>query len=177
MIVLALDLATVTGYAVGCASEAPRSASVRLKDKGEDRPVAFSNFISWLEAKLKFERPILIVKEAPLKLGGFWAASNSEANVRIQFGLHAIAEGMAARFGISVRDVQAATVRKHFLGQSRFGDRESTKAAVVQRCHLLGLMPKHCFDDNRADALAIHFWACSVFGNTGNDKNLLLRDS
>jgi hypothetical protein len=90
---------------------------------------------------------------------------NAESTVRAHAGYHAIVDGLCVRFGIPWDDVADSTVRKHFLGRAHLNSREETKAGVVARCHLLKLMPADCDDDNRADALAIHDWACANYGS------------
>lgn len=172
--ILALDLATRVGWACGRPGEYPRSGIIILKKTGEPRGVAFGNFIAWLQSKISDERSALIVKEAPMALQAFRMVSSSEDNVRLQLGLHAIIEAMAQRFGVEIEDVSASTVRKHFIGQSNMGERAATKRAVVQRCHILRLMPRECVDDNRADALAIHDWACAIYGRRPYGSNNLV---
>ena len=164
MKVMAFDLATHSGWACGSSGEQPRSGVITLKKAGARREVAFANFVAWLQERIPEHQPDLIVKEAPLALEAFHIVRSSEDNVRIQFGLHAILEAMAERFGVDVLDAPMASVRKHFIGHSHMGERAKTKGAVVQRCHVLGYMPKDCMDDNRADALAVWDWACAVHG-------------
>lgn len=172
--ILALDIATRCGFALGFAGAVPRSGTVVLKRPDEPREVAFSNLIFWLNDTLgRQPRPALIVKEAPFHLGAFAKRGNSEAAVLLTYGLHAVVEGVAHRWGVPVEDVSDQTVRKHFIGKSRMGDRKQTKDAVVQRCRVLGLIPKDCKDDNRADACAIHDWAAATLaGRTPRELHL-----
>src|SRR5947209_2098721 len=135
-IILALDLAVKTGFAVGKAGDCPRSGWTALKDKAQPRQIAFNNLICWLDVRLRNDRPSLIVKEAAFPLQAYRDKANSEARVRMDYGLHAIVEGMASRFSIKVEDVHPSTVRKHFVGTGRMGERELTKGMVVNRCHV-----------------------------------------
>jgi hypothetical protein len=162
--ILALDIATRCGFALGSPGAIPRSGTVVLKRPDEPREVAFANFMFWLSARLNIEKPALIVKEAPFHLGAFAKVGNSEAAVKLTYGLHAIAEGLARRYGIRIESVADQTVRCHFIGKGRLGDRKATKAAVVERCQVLKLMPRECTDDNRADAIATWDWAAATFG-------------
>ena len=167
-IIWGLDLATRTGFACGapgCA--APRSGTVILKRKGEGRQVAFANLIAFLGREWSAERPALVVKEASLSLEAFKQLGMSEDQVRLQFGLHSIVEGLAVRFGVPIgvnpatgRDPTDSTIRKHFLGIGKLGTRAETKAAVITRCRLLKMMPDDG-DDDRADAIATFDWACA----------------
>jgi len=168
MMIFALDLATKSGFAYGLPGAVPRSGSVILKKPNEGRAVAFANLIAFLAAEWTIARPALVVKEAALALEAFKTLGMSEANVRLQYGLHSIVEGMAVRFKVPIglnpatgNDPTDSVVRKHFIGTGRVGTRDETKAAVVTRCQLLGLMPRDSHDDNRGDAIATWDWACA----------------
>lgn len=160
-VVAAFDLAVNTGFAIGAPGAVPHSGAVRLKKASEPRAVAFSNLIAFLRAQFVGAKPDLMVVEAPLALQAF-AKLGGQDVVQVTYGFHAIAAGMAARHGIRFEEVSVATARKHFLGRANLGDRAATKAAVVARCHLLGLMPKDRHDDNQADAICVHDWACAT---------------
>jgi hypothetical protein len=160
--IFALDLAVHAGYAIGAPGECPRSGSVILKKPDDHRAVAFANLFRFLNERWSEDRPSLVVKEAPLPLQAFKSLGNAAFTVRVTHGLHAVVEGMCAMFGISCEDVSDATVRKHFIGKANCGNRAATKAAIIQRCHLLGYMPKDCCDDNRADALATWDFAAAT---------------
>lgn len=137
-----------------------------LKRAREPRHVAYANLIAFLAEEWGAAVPTLVAKEAMLPLEAFRKIENAQSTVYLQAGLHAIVEGMAIRFGLTrdqVEDVADSTARKHFIGKGRLGSRNETKAAVVQRCHVMGLMPRDCSDDNRADAIAVHDWACATF--------------
>lgn len=162
--IFALDLGRRSGFAVGRPGELPRSGAVVLKAKDEPRRIALGNLIAFLQQQFKTYRLALVVKEAPLALEAFRRIRSSEDNVRMHHSLHGVVEGMCARFGIPIEEVAPATVRKHFIGSANMGERSATKRALVQRCHALGLMPRDVHDEDRADALAIHDWACAWFG-------------
>lgn len=163
-LIYGLDLGVRSGVTEGCPGATPRAYSVELKKSHEAQSVAFSNLIAFLNQRFTASPPQLLVKEAMLPLEAFRQIGNAEKTVRLHAGMHAVVEGMCDRFGVAWRDVRDGTVRKHFIGKARMGTREETKAAIVARCHLLGLMPRDCWDDNRADSIAVHDWACAVFG-------------
>lgn len=164
MRILALDLGVRTGFAFGEAGAAPRSGVVTLKDRDDKRDVAFGNLIAWLDKLLREDRPDLVLREAPLNLQAFRTLDNAAFTVRVTLGLHAIVEGICQRFGTQAEEVPDATIRKHFIGRANCGGRPATKAAVIQRCHVLGYMRRDCADDNRADALATFDYAAATFG-------------
>lgn len=160
-VVLALDLGTTLGFAVGQPGAVPHSGAVKLKKDKQSRNVSFGNLISWLNAQMIGAKPDIVVVEAPLALQAF-AKLGGQDVVQVTYGFHAIAAGLAQRHGIRFEEVHVGTVRKHFLGRSNLGDRESTKAAVVARCHLLGYMAKDRTSDNQGDALAVWDWAVAT---------------
>jgi len=167
MKILALDLAIRSGFAFGVAGNAPRtirSGVVVLKDSDDGREISYANLIAWLDERFRADRPDLVVKEAPLNLQGYRNLGNAAATVRITFGLHAVVEGVCARFRIRCEEAADATIRKHFIGRANCGSRAATKAAVVQRCHALGYMPREATSDDRADAIAIWDFAAATFG-------------
>lgn len=163
--IFTLDLGVTTGFARGKPGDAPTSGTVRLKKPSESIDIAFANLIAFLCQEFETGRPALVVKEKMLSLQAYAVIGNAESTVRAHGGYHAIVEGICVRYGIAWDDVADSTTRKHFLGRAHMGSREETKAAVVARCQLLGLIPKDCKEDNRADACCVHDWACANFGS------------
>ncbi len=156
------DLGRRTGWAHGRPGEAVRSGVWELKGERDD---AFAAFMGHLQAAWKDERPALVAAEAPLTLAAFMHVNKgNEDTVQVHYGLHAILRGMCRRWSIQFVAGHNATYRKHFLGVGRLGERALTKAAVVNRCHLLGIVPKDCFDEDRCDSAAVHDWACATYG-------------
>lgn len=159
-----LDLGVRCGFASGPAGQVPFSCTVVLKKRGESRLVCLSNFVAFLQDRWSQVRPALVVKEAALPLDGYKRTGNSQDRVKMDYAMHGIVEAMTARFGIRLEEVHQATVRLHFLGKGRPKQREEIKHATVARCHLLGLMPKDKYDDDRADAISIHDFASATYG-------------
>lgn len=164
-LIFCLDLGVSSGFAKGKPGDVPASGTVRLKKPKDGIEVAFANLIAFLADEFSADCPAYLVKERVLSLAAFKELGTSQAVVYAHAGYHAIVEGLCGRFGIEWQDVPDSTARKHFLGVGNLGDRASTKAGVVARCHLLDLMPRDCHDDNRADALCIHDWACATLGS------------
>lgn len=163
-LIYGLDLGITSGFAKGRPGDTPVSGAVRLKKTTESIDVAFSNLIAFLDAEFSSELPGLLVKERILSLEAFKQLNMNQNVVYAHAGYHAIVEGMCGRYGIPWEDVPDSTARKHFLGRGRLGTRAETKNAVVDRCHVLGLMPRDCRDDNQADACCVHDWACATYG-------------
>ena len=163
--IFTLDLGVTSGFARGRPGDMPVSGTVRLKKPSESIDTAFANLIAFLCEQFERERPVLVIKEKMLPLQAFATIGNAEATVRAHAGYHAIVDGLCVRFGIPSDDVADSTVRRHFIGVGRTGDRDETKRAVVARCHALSLLPKDCHENDRADAIAIWDWACANFGS------------
>jgi len=162
----AFDLGQRAGFAFGVPGDRPRrSGAVVLKRKDEPQAVAFGNLIYFLEDEWRRGVPEMVVAEDALSLAAMERVNASQAVVTMHYGLHAILRGMAHRYGRTVTVVHPATARKHFLGMGRVpGGRDETKAAVVARCHLLGVMPQSSNDDDRADAICNWDYASATYG-------------
>jgi hypothetical protein len=173
--ILALDIATTTGYACGPVGKIERSGSVRLKTPKDDVWVAGQNIGFFLRDLfiIQSEIPDVIVVEAPLPAG----ASPGAAAAIIAWGSLFTVQFMAAAYEIPVRLVKADDVRSHYTGRSRWqappgskGGKDANriygKSKVVERAHLLGHMPLDSHDNDRADACAVHSYASvKLFGH------------
>jgi hypothetical protein len=163
--IFAMDLGIKTGVAVGLPGAVPRSFTWVLKQPHEEREIAFANLIAWLDTQFRESRPRFVIKEQPFALGAFTKRGNSGATVRLTYGLHAVVEGVCRRFAIPCFERHDQTIRKHFIGRARGGDRKLIKAAVLRQCRLLDYLDADCNDDNRADALAAWDFASAVIAN------------
>ena len=173
MIILALDVATRTGFAIGEAGKIPRSDTARLKKPGEDVQVAWRNIGFLLRDMFVLDKPDLIVVEAPMHP----TAQKSPDAVVLQWGAVSVVTFIGAAYEIPIEWVNAQTVSKHFVGQSRFsaqqGGRDAKKKATIQRAQLLGYIPKDCRDDDRADACAVFDYASARWGRV-RPSNLVM---
>lgn len=163
-IVYGLDLGTRTGVAFGVAGKKPIVSALRLKKPEEHRAVAFGALLDFLVAAFEQCRPGLVAKERMLQTAALLKLSGgNDDNIRMHAGLHAVVESVCLRYGVPWTEAADSTIRKHFLGKAKLGDRASTKAAVLARCQLLGIVPRDCADDNMADAAAVHDWAAATY--------------
>ena len=162
--ILSIDLGVRMGFAAGKPGAAPRSWTVVLKKDGDQPDVAFSNLIFELGKILREYKPQVLLKEAAFSYRAMIESGSSDAKVRVTYGLHAIVEGMARRFGVVVVEKHRATVLKHFTGHGRYQSREAGKMACQTRAHQLGWMPREVKDWDRADALAGWDWASTHLG-------------
>lgn len=158
-LVLALDVATVTGFARGRVGETPSSGSVRFGNVRMPAPAVFADALNWMVAQLE-QAPLpdlLIIEEMlpPLAMKG-----DTSRAVRDRLaGLHGIVKGIAHRYKVpEIATASVGDVRAHFIG-ARGLKRIVAKHAVMQRCRALGW---DCVDDNAGDALAIWSFACAL---------------
>lgn len=156
MSVLALDLASVSGWAVGEPGGQPEHGSHRFAKQGASHEAIFANAMDWAETIIMLHHPRLIVWEAPLP--GFKAGKTTNDVTTVLFGLPAIVGVVAYRHGIyDCRKADTGAVRHHFIGCNP--KRAKAKGLVVRQCNAMGW---HCSDDNEADALATWSYMCSL---------------
>ncbi|MFY0633656.1 MAG: hypothetical protein JXQ91_07585 [Vannielia sp.] len=157
MRVLALDIASTTGAAVGDTGGAPKAWSFNL-GKGSNG-LRYARLMQMIWNVCKEHSPDLVAIEAP-----------TAGNYTNQFlvGLAACAEGTALMAGSKVQVCMSPSIRKHFLGKhltakdfphlKRPAAKKAIKGQVMARCALLGWEAE---DDNAADALALWSYACA----------------
>lgn len=160
MKIIALDIATQTGIAVGSSGRDPKAWSVDL-GKGRSEAARFSECLKLTHGLIETHKPDLIVVEA--FIGGKHASA-------YLIGLVACVRGCAFNRSVKVEMVFPATVRKHFIGKAMtskdFPGMKQAKAklaikeVVADRCRLLNWdVP----DLDAADAAATWDWACATF--------------
>jgi hypothetical protein len=163
VIILALDLAGVTGVAVGAPGGAPTAWSVDLgKSRSED--ARFSKALVLTHKLIETHKPDLIAIEAPV--GG-------PKTSHFLVGLVACVRGCAFNRKVRVEAYNIASIRKHFCGghvtsaayghlepkRRKAAARAAGKNLVMQRCRQLGWQAD---DDNAADAAALWDYACAL---------------
>lgn len=150
---LALDIATRTGWALGGPSDgSPRTGTWKLPgldDMQLDRSLqVLDDSITGL---CKIARVEIVAIEAPLMM------QNRSAHTALGLiSCAAVARCAAQRHGARIVMAQVQTVRRHFVGHGRPDD---PKRAVMDRCKLLGWTVA---DDNAADAAALWSFAMSA---------------
>lgn len=151
--ILALDLATTTGWARSrLDGDAHSSGAFRLKgDYPEEKGAVLATWIIDMYRVSPFHH---LIYEAPLPVSHMGGKTNVNTT-QIGFGLPMVAGAIALKLGVKmtrIKKVKPNDVRKHFIGKRSAGSREDTKRAVIMRCRQLGWHPA---DDNEADALAV----------------------
>lgn len=172
MLLLGLDLAMHTGYALGRPGSKLVSGAVRVKMPEDGLYAAPWNLETFLQDLCAFELPDLVVYEAPIPLNAQMGdgRARSQDSLLMPIKLEQAVERFCLPRQIRWEKVYAATVRKHFLGKANFGDRQTTKTAVVDRCRTLGYIPRDRTPRNKAadplydqcDAIAVWDWACAA---------------
>lgn len=154
--ILALDIATTTGWAFGRPGDIPRSGSVRLAPPGSSNGAIGRGMLRFLTDFISVEKPDQIYYEVPLD-PRHMGAKTTFKTARILLGLPFLVETIAEARGIfRLREAGVQDVRKYFVGTPRPKDK---KAAVQTQCRVLGWKP---VDDNAADALALWAFACAI---------------
>ena len=159
--ILALDIATNLGWALGRPGERPAAGSLRVAPQGATEEEIGAGAARWLLDMLTVSPVDALYFEAPLDPRHMGKRTNfSTATVLI--GLAFMLSTLAHMRGVArIRKVQVRDARKHFLGAHLRG--EDGKAAVLRRCLDLGWAGSGNarFDDNAADALAVWSFACA----------------
>lgn len=147
MIILGLDLATVTGWCSGETGSTPSIGSLTLPQTGPEIGPFMDFYDRWLIWKLEGDKPDLIVYEAPF-------VDQKTMNVSTTRKLNALGshlELIAHRQKIEIREVANSTIKKA-LGHGRMQKNDMMSAA--RRC---GLQP---VTHDEADAFGA--WLCGV---------------
>jgi hypothetical protein len=167
MKILALDIATRTGWAIGLAGEMPRSGAVTIRKPHDPLRTAAFKLATFIRDMHKLEGGLdLVVYEQPLDPRVKFETErpqNGEALVLpwiIMGGVGTI----CGFYEIRAEEANRQTTLKHFTGKARHGSRAAAKDAVLKRCHLLGYLPRDCKDDDRGDACALHDFASARYG-------------
>jgi len=150
--ILALDLATKSGFAVGNTGGKPFCFTKVLGEIGAPHGKRFCQCLQTMNRVIKEQQPDLIVLEAPFK-----THKKTDTNVEfITMGLRAVAMAVGELHGVPFEQYAVRTIRKHFIGYNP--PREEAKAATVKRCGQLGYK---VWNDDEADAAALWDYACS----------------
>lgn len=149
MRILALDIATNTGWAFADGEAAPRFGVVNLPKTGEDLGRYGFAFHMWLADAITKLAPQLIVYEAPILAG----LSTNITTLRKLYGLGMMAETVAHAREVPCKEENLGKIRTHFLGRGRVPRKsDDIKRAVVAECQRRGWAVT---DHNAADALAL----------------------
>ena len=157
--ILALDLATFSGWARGHVGNSPTFGSYRFGKVKASNNAVFGHAIGWcIETLDPQPRPDIVMIENMLPPAA--KVGNTSADVRDRLcGLQAIARGVCFRLGIyEVQGADVNDVRGHFLGTRKL-HRDEAKQATLTKCRALGWQATNT---DEADALALWHYACCL---------------
>jgi len=156
--VLALDVASHVGIAVGSSGGVPLCWSEYLGGPPDDR--RFSKAIRLTNHLIKTHKPDFVAVEA--------AVGGPKASAYL-IGLLACVRGVAFMHGVACEPLHIAAIRKHFVGKNltvkdfpglnRGAAKKAIKDVIIQRCQVLGWKVP---DADAADAAAAWDYACSI---------------
>lgn len=152
--ILALDTATVTGWAAGRPGSAPTWGARSFR--GDSTGEIIAQFRYWLEARIVEHKPTLICFEAPYipRQGPkFTGPPLNAITLRRLLALAATVEAAAWEHRIPCREKTPLEISKFFIGTARL-KRVEKKAATVDMCRAYGW---ETVSEDAADALAL--WA------------------
>ena len=159
--VLAIDLATKTGFCRGAVGGTPEFGTMNFAIKSRDRVVSsdliFATAMDWASGLIDPVPDILIV-ESMLPPDAMKNHTSRQTRDRLA-GLHGIIRGVARRKGVGeISEAAVQDVREHFIGYRNL-PRVQAKRAVIDRCQSLGW---DVANDNEADACALWSYACAL---------------
>lgn len=142
MKILAFDIATKTGWAVGDVSSlAPcEHGTHSIAVAGDPYGKKYLRFHNWILRTLKNHRPDMIVYEKVRNHKGIEAG-------HVYGGLQAQILAASHAFSINAQGVGVGEVKKHFTGKGN-----ATKEMMIEEAIRRGYRPR---DDNAADAIAV----------------------
>jgi len=157
MIILALDVATNTGF---CSGELARHGKVLWADsgevnfkmkRGEGRGMRFVRFRKWFTEMLDNIGPDIVVYEQAHMRGG----PATEALV----GLTTIVIEMCDMMGMDYTTVHTGQLKKHATSKGN-----ASKAEMILAANRLSFVTKKIKGDDEADAVHIFDWARDQYG-------------
>jgi len=172
--ILALDLATVTGWAIGVPGGEPVAGSHRIAEPGAALGRFLAGYSDWLADRITVLEPCMLIFEAPILTGHRTALDTA----RKLMCLAGVTELIAHRREIPCYEADTGEVTKHFTGRARYpgksyqARRAAKKRSVMDQCAALGW---RAADDNAADALALWTWAEFKLSTHRREMTPLLR--
>lgn len=148
--ILALDIATVVGFAAARAGERPIHGHYRVAEVGAPAGRVFCCFRDWLNHEADLLRPAYVFAEDQ-----FVPANASRDVMRRLLGLRAVCEMVCDERDIRLRWVPVQTVQRFVSGFGRW-PRGEKKPAMIRAIERYGWRPQ---DDNEADALGVFLYA------------------
>ena len=156
--ILAIDVATKTGFARGVVGSVPDFGTINFGKMPGDGNRIFGAALEWMHEMIEVKPPDIVILEAMLPPDAMKNKTSRQVRDRLA-GLHGIIRAVAFRHKVGeVAEGTVGDVRAHFLGVRNLR-RLDAKKAVIDRCQDLGW---DVANDNEADALALWSYACGL---------------
>jgi len=169
--ILALDLATVTGWAWGKPGETPKFGQQRFGKPLATRPQIYKQYRLWLGLFCSAHKIDWIVYESP-QLPFTMTSRTNIGTIRLLIGLCELLEEWAPEHDIELREASVSQVRCHFIGANL--KRDLAKRLTIERCKAMGWDVQN---DDQGDALALwHYQACLMDPILGTKSTPLFQD-
>jgi hypothetical protein len=147
-VILALDQATASGYAIGPAGERPAVHGVHRLPPGCGDGEAGARFWSWFAGLVRDHGPDVVAFEAPIQGG---AKSNFQTQCRLM-GFAAMIQARCYALRLRCEPVANSTIKAH--ARRNGGEPGRGKVPTLSYAACMGFEP---IDDNHADALTLHY--------------------
>lgn len=155
--ILALDLASTSGWACGEPGGSPSHGSIQFVSAGASHEAVFAAALKWMSDMCASNGPTMVIWEAPMPTS-FSRGKTTSSTISLLYGLPAVMGAVAYLRGIyDIRKADTKDVRNHFIGSNP--KRAKAKPMVIRQCRAMGWEVR---DDNEADALATWHYMCSL---------------
>jgi len=156
--VLALDIATTTGFARGRIGDEPQCGSVRFSKPGASQLAICGRALEWAINLFKPPLPDVVAIEGLLPPGALKQRSTQDHELLAH--LHGVIMGVCFLRGVyKVEKHPLNSIRSHFLYGIPYAKGEA-KEATVRKCKSLGWL--ETADDDAADACAVWSYQASL---------------
>lgn len=156
--ILALDVATVTGFAFGSLAGGRPTVSghTRFGAVGEDDARVWKKSLIWLSQQIGVLSPDVVAIEAPITSASPAGGSNAATMGRL-IGLQAVLRTVVEiKLPVSAKLIHVQSARKLFIGAGNLPGAEAKKR-VQARCIELGWLSAEDAQPDRCDAMCV--WA------------------
>lgn len=155
-LLLALDVATVTGFAWGPVDGTPKADTVRFAKNGAIDDEVWASATKWLANFLAGYSPDVVAIEAPIMTSQSHNGTNPATQMRL-LGLQAVLRNVVAlKLARPAKLVHVQSARKFFIGHGNLTGEEAKRRAKA-RCIELGWLTEESATHDKADAMCV--WA------------------
>lgn len=158
--ILALDVATTTGWARGPVGAIPVCGSITFGGRKESLGDAvFAAAMAWADDLIgTAPTPDIVMVESLLPPDAMRSHTSRQVRDRLA-GLHGVIRAVAHKHGVGeVGEAAVGDVRAHFISVRNWR-RKAAKLAVMAQCKTLGWAVRN---DNEGDACALWSYGCAL---------------